>query len=516
MVCVARLLHVLLLLTLPVAVQADLYQSPFYYTTSNGMVTITGYTGSGGAITITNSISGLPVTSVGYQTFSRCVGLTSVIIPVSVTNIGDQAFSDCASLTNVILPNNVPSIGNKVFKNCVKLTSVTIPNSVISIGPEAFSGCTSLTNVTIPNNVTSIGNAFQGCTSLTSVAIPSSVTNMLATFDACTSLTMITVNTNNSVYSSTNGILFNKNQSTLIQFPGGKTGSYTIPSSVTDMGQMAFFDCIGLTNLTIPSSVSIIESEALADTCLTMITVNSSNSFYSSTNGVLFDKNQGTLIQYPGGKTGNYTIPSSVTSIGTFAFVGCIGLTNVTIPSSVNNIFWIGALPFFQGCTNLTVITVNTNNSILSSTNGVLFNKSQSMLIQYPGGKTGSYTIPNSVTSIGTFAFANSVGLTNVTIPSSVTSIGTFAFYGCTGLTSISIPNSVTSIGSDAFAGCTSLTSVTIPANVTKINSETFLGCSGLTNVTIPLSVTNIGSSAFYGRFWVCGGIFPVKSSTCV
>ena len=148
-------------------------------------------------------------------------------------------------------------------------------------------------------------------------------------------------------------------------------------------------------------------------------------------------------------------------------------------------------------CTSLTSIVVDANNTVYSSQDGVLYNKAMTVLIQYPGGKAGGFTIPNSVTSIGYGAFGSCTGLTSVTIPESVASIGVSAFSWCTGLTSVTIPNSVTSIGGDAFSGCTGLTSVTIPNSVTSIGDGAFNGCSGLTSVTIPDSVTSIGEEAF-------------------
>jgi hypothetical protein len=126
-----------------------------------------------------------------------------------------------------------------------------------------------------------------------------------------------------------------------------------------------------------------------------------------------------------------------------------------------------------------------------------LFDKSQSTLVEYPGGLSGSYTIPNSVTNIGSYAFSGCTSLTSVTIPNSVTSIGDAAFFRCTSLTSITIPNSVTSIGSGAFDSCTSLTSITIPNSVTSIGDYAFEFCTSLTSITLPGSVTSIGSGAF-------------------
>ena len=196
---------------------------------------------------------------------------------------------------------------------------------------------------------------------------------------------------------------------------------------------------------------------------------------------------------------GAITIPSeidgkSVTSIGYWAFRDCTGLTSITIPNSVTSVY--GA---FGGCTGLTSINVASDNNCYSSNNGVLFNKKKTELIGYPAGKSQtSYTIPNSVTSIGDGAFYGCTGLTSITIPNSVTSIGDEAFEYCTGLTSITIPNSVTSIGCWAFYGCTGLTSITIPNSVTSIGNWAFKYCSSLTSITIPNSVTSIGCEVFY------------------
>ena len=321
--------------------------------------------------------------------------------------------------------------------------SLVIPSTlrVTSIGDYAFSGCDSLTSVTIPDSVTSIGDhAFSGCDSLTS----------------------ITVDANNKYYSSADGVLFNKNKTALIQYPIGNTRtSYTIPNSVTSIGNCAFNCCHSLTSVTIPNSVTNIGA----------------NAFYNCTSLT------------------SVTIPDGVQSIGEWAFDACISLTSVTIPDSVTSI----GDHAFSGCTSLTNITVDVNNKYYSSADGVLLNKDKTELIQYPIGNTRtSYTIPNSVTSIGNCAFSDCYSLTNVTIPDSVTSIGDSAFNCCHSLTNVTIPDSVTSIGDSAFYYCASLTSVTIPDGVHSIGDYAFSGCISLTRVTIPDSVTSIGDAAFY------------------
>jgi hypothetical protein len=198
------------------------------------------------------------------------------------------------------------------------------------------------------------------------------------------------------------------------------------------------------------------------------------------------------------------TMPNSVTSIGEEAFVEC-SLTSITIPNSVTSIGkWA-----FEDCTSLTAINVNSDNTAYSSQDGVLYNKNKTAIIQYPKGKTGAYTIPNSVTSIGERAFRDCTSLTSVTIGSGVTSIGRGAFWECTGLTSVTIGSGVTSIGEEAFWECTGLTSVTIGSGVTSIGESAFWFCTSLTSVTIPATVTSIGKNAFRET-----GLFSVTFAT--
>jgi hypothetical protein len=278
----------------------------------------------------------------------------------------------------------------------------------------------------------------------------------------------------------------------------GSGGAVDIPSlikgmPVTSIGEFAFAST-DLTSVTIPDNVTNIGYDALCYcTKLTDITVNALNSDYSSTDGVLFNKNQTTLIQCPGGKTGTYTIPNSVTRLGDDAFLWCTSLAGITIGNSVTNL----GNDVFGGCTNLTGIAVNSLNTDYSSADGVLFNKNLTTLVQYPEGKTGSYTIPSSVNTIGIAAFSSCTGMTDVTIPNSVTSIETGAFATCTGLTSITVSDSVISIGASAFSYCTSVTNVAMGNRVTSIEEWTFFSCSSLTCVTMGDSITNIGKQAF-------------------
>jgi uncharacterized repeat protein (TIGR02543 family) len=208
------------------------------------------------------------------------------------------------------------------------------------------------------------------------------------------------------------------------------------------------------------------------------------------------------------------TIPNSVTSIGDYAFDECKKLTAVTIPNSVTSISGVA----FRMCTKLTTLSVSNDNPSYIAENNVLFNKAKTTLVYCVTGKTGSYTIPNSVTSIGDNAFYR-CNVNSVIIPNSVTSIGNYAFCDCSGLTGATIPNSVTSIGDRAFSGCYNLTgALTIPNSVTSIGDKAFYDCSKLTGaLTIPNSVTSIGQNAFHNcsnTYIICWGTTPPTTIT--
>jgi len=244
---------------------------------------------------------------------------TAVIIPATINNfpvyqIGDDAFKNNKNITSVTISNGISVIYSNAFEGCTSLTSVTIPNSVHYIGIAAFKGCTKLTDIIIPNSVTQIQlSAFGGCTSLKSITIPAKLENIYSAFTNCTSLTAINVDAANTKFSSENGVMYNKNKTSLVAFPGGKTGAFTIPSSVTSIEDSAFLGC-SLTSLTIPSSVTKINQMAVYG-CTNLTSVTFVGTIPSSGfNGIAFDYGSGLRDKFyetdkANGTPGTYTRP---------------------------------------------------------------------------------------------------------------------------------------------------------------------------------------------------------------
>jgi len=413
--CAIRLLLPALVLALAGAVQAQ-----FTFVTNNGVLTVTGYTGPGGVVIIPSITNGLPVTGIAGSAFNYKSSLTSVTIPSSVTNIGSSPFSPFYYCTNLsvitvdALNSFYSSVDGVLFNKGTnkliqcpggKVGIYTIPNSVTNIGNYAFGYCARLINVTIGDSVANIGSyAFRDSASLTNVTIPNSVTNIGSyAFSYCASLTSITIP--NSV-TSIGGNTF-RNCTSLT--------SVSLGTNISTIGIYAFYYCINLTSVSIPNSVTSIGN----------------NAFYYCTSLT------------------SISLGNNVTNIGIYAFYYCTSLTSVSIPNSVTS---IGNNAFYY-CTSLSAIIVDSLNPAYSSTDGVLFDKSETMLIQYPGGKEGNYTIPNSVTSIGDGAFFSCTSLASVMIGYGITNIGDSAFCYCTNLTGVYFRGNTPNVGYNPFYG---------------------------------------------------------------
>ena len=341
------------------------------------------------------------------------------------------------AITTISLPDDLLSIGNGAFEDCSSLTSLSIPNSVNSVGIGAFAYCNSLTSVTIPNSVTTIG---------------------VGAFAYCSSLPIV----DNLRYADTY----------LVETADKSHSSFIIKEGTRWIGDYAFVNCSDMTSVTIPNSVTNIESGAFYG-CSNLTSVIIPNSV----------TNIGGSAFYKCSSLTSLTIPNSVTSIGESVFYDCGSMTSVTIGSSVTN---IGDCAFY-GCRKITSVAWNAKNfKDFTYSSTPFFKRDGNYYEKFDiRQQITSFTLGNEVEYIPAYLCSGMSNLTSVTIPNNVTSIGASAFYDCSNLASIEIPNSVTSIGERVFYNCIGLASVTIGNSVTNIGAEAFNGCSELKEVHI-------------------------------
>ena len=455
------------------------------------------------------------------------------------TSAGTLVISGTGAMADYSSSSSIPWHS---YRSYVK--TVTIEDGVTSIGDYAFYGCTSLTSVTIGSSVTSIGSAaFCVCTSLSSITIGSGVTSIGSyAFNSSTSLTSITVSEGNTAYVSVDGVLYTYDMTTLVRYPGGKTDtSFTIPESVTSIGESAFYYCTKLTSVTIPDGVTSIGDYAFVDcSSLTSVTFGDISALTSIGECAFYECTSLTSV----------TIGSSVTSIGSFAFCFCTSLTsitsmNTTPPTIDGSTFSDYSATLYAASTDYATAnywkdfyTIKYTDDVLNSTTtvtgqcgdnmtytlsltdgtliidgtGDMYNYTSSSLAPWYVYRSyiTNITISDEATGIGSYAFYKCLSLTSVTIPDGVTSIGDYAFYKCTSLTSITIPDGVISIGNHAFSYCSNLTSITV-----SVGNTAYVSVNGVlytydmteliyypagktdTSFTIPKSVTSIGNYAF-------------------
>ena len=568
------------------------------------------------------------VAVIGNSAFGHCTGLTAIHIPHSVETIGDYAFAGCTGLTSISISDSVKEIGCYAFSGCSGLATIPIPkslvkishlyeygwgewhplsfphevtvhpdnpifaskdgvlfdknktvlisypnerqgdyimpDSVIEIGMEAFRYCKGLTAVTMPDSVVKIGyEAFRYCTGLTSVTISNSVVEMNNAFDR---RVHFTVHPDNPVFTSDDGVLFNKEKTEIISCAKIWRGECVIPDTVEKIERYVFSGMADLTSVTIPASIAELEHDSFGGCiALTSITVHPDNPFYASHDGVLFNKEMTELIFYPEGRQGEYVIPDTVVRLGECAFKNCVGLTSIVIPDTVVRICDFA----FENCP--AIITIHPDNPSYTVKNGEITEKviiteitniSVSLhlthwlrLEQALQKEREKYKYPVCVTKLtvsGTFAEIDfryirenmadtlqELDISNVSTKKN--RIPCAGFSGCSALTSVAFSETAQSIDRRVFTGCANLTAITIhpdnpcyasvdgvlfnkdktvlikyplarqgdyviPASVATIEIEAFRGCTGLTSVTVPDSVSEIVAWAFCD----CAGLTSV------
>lgn len=518
-----KLLLLMLLSVLSLAAKAQ-----FNFTTNNGTITITGYTGTNRLVVIPDMTNGYPVTAIGQSAF-QSTSATNVILPDTITSIGSLAFADTASLSSVNIPDNVTNIGGYAFDRCLQLPGIMIPAGVISVGPDAFFGCTNLGSVVISNNILS-ASEFQQCFTLTNVTLAGAVPAIPTdAFNYCpmASITIPDTVTNIGMYAFENC-----------------TGLATIAISpgVTTISPFAFAGCVSLTNILVSSSITNIGAQAFAN-CTHLVRAFFQGNAPGFGDAVFYGDN--VTVYSISGKSGwplagvnnvivNETFPALtitqpfnneyVIDAAEFNITGTAGgnaplagvwfqvNSNGWNPATTKNgwINWSATADLLLVGTNLVQAYAldgfgNSNNvsvNFIDISSFTFITNDGTIMITGYTGSGGAITIPGilnylPVVSIGSQAFLNDYNITSVTIPDGVTNIGDSAFQSCAGLTNVVIPGSITSIGNDAFSG-TSLAGIMIDSNLTSIGDDAFSNCTSLATVYFAGNAPiNVGSDIF-------------------
>ncbi len=454
----------------------------YTYTTNAGTITITGYTGSGVAVSVPNKINGLTVTGIGNFAFKQCTNLTSVTLGDGITSIGDSAFHTCSSLTNLIIGSSVTMIADSAFMYCTNLTSIAIPDSVTSMGRYTFYDCTRLSNVTIGNGLTSIpNNTFEVCLSLTNVTIGTSVTSIGAgVFQSCYLLSSITIpssvtNIGNSCFAYCNGLMgvyfngnaplvgtavFNYAINATVYRRAGATGWPVVPDPWG--GRPTAIWGASPTKIIGVSGNLAFGTVTTGQTATATLTVSNTGNSPLTVSG----------ITYPTGFSGAWS--------GTIAAGGSQGVTVTFAPVAVTA--YSGTVTVNSDKTSgmNTSSASGTGIAVASSDYFTYTTSNGNITITGYTGPGGAVSIPVAlsglpVISIGFRAFAQCASLASVTIPDSVTNIGTAAFMDCTGLVSVVIGSGVASLGDVAFDNCTNLGSVYFRGNAPQMGVYVFM-----------------------------------------
>lgn len=439
-------------------------------------------------------------------------------IPGGINTIGEHAFAGCSGLTSIDF-GNVTTINENAFAGCSGLTSIDFGN-VTTIKEDAFDDCSGLTSVIFPPSVKAAAACFSR-SGLVKSAYPNNLANPFSN-----SVVAVAYNPEGAIVED--GWVFGPEHASILFAPLSLEGEYTVPAGVTTIGGNAFSSCRGLTSVIISPSVKSIGKDAFSS-CTGLVKSaypeNLANPFNSGLsiaynsegaiveNGLIFGSQHTSILFVPHTFEGEYTIPSSVNSIGKEAFRKCGMLTSVEIPASVLTV----GESAFRACSSLANFKIADGDTTIEFKRDALVDTPVNNLYAgrnwtYEGTtnsngwltsqvtlfpNVSSVTIGNQVTSIGDFAFSDCKSLSDVTIGNHVTSIGECAFYNCKSLDEVIIPSSVRSIGNSTFDSCELLKKISIENGVTSIGSYAFNNCKSLEEIILPSSVISIGDYAF-------------------
>lgn len=442
------------------------------------------------------------VKSIGSGAFCRCIGLEKATLPQKLTELSDSLFEDCAGLTEVNIPQSVTAIGENAFKGCKALAVISIPDGVKTIGKEAFASCAAVEELKIPTGVERIGeSAFKG-TNIESVIFDGTKERWTAIGGETSGIDIEKIR-----HSCDKGSAWLSN--------GGEhwhecswCGKVSDKAAHEDEGDGTCKVCgAGLTDVLAEGTISGLNWSLARSGVLTISGSGELPELANDGTSVPWKKHSDIIIEV--------VIKSGVTGVGSGAFTGCTALKKVSISDTVKKL----DLNAFSGCTALEAFAVEDGNEAYASADGVLFNAGKTLLISCPVGKTGAYTVPETVTEIeksaftasgvesvsmsdavnavGEGAFSNCSKLKSVVLPKGLKELKKSLFSGCSALEAISIPDSVKTLGEGVFSGCAALKEVKIPGEVTVIPKNAFSGCAALESVSIPASVTAIKEAAF-------------------
>lgn len=410
--------------------------------------------------------------SIDSWAFGYCEKLQTINFPSALKRIGSDAFYKDSSLKKVVLPQSLERLDYGCFEN-TGVQTIVIPAKVNVIEGSSFYGCSALEDCKIHDGVKVIGScAFYGCSALKSLTIPASCNEIqTGAFQGYDGVKSIVVDEMNLTYRSRDGILYSKDGKKLIMAPSGiSDGHINIPEGTEIIGESAFVSC-RMASISIPKSVYKIEDYAFAScTQLSSITIPGNV------------KTIGSNCFYLANPT-NITLEEGIENIGEYFISYAENLKSLYLPSTLKN---VNGLTFRNG--TLVELIVNDNSPYLSSENGIVFDKAQSMLLACPSGKTGTYTIPATVTSIGSNAFEGT-HLSGIDLPPNLERIGDYAFLNAHELTKeMTFPSTLKSIGYWAFGSVPYLKTIyydgAFASWVKVITNESFNNSGTLSLVT--------------------------------